>query len=74
MTTPSQRSLAVMEARALLTELLSQENASAVPSELRAAAARVLEHYPGSRELDLSSRVLPAVWGSPWVPDFDDEA
>jgi hypothetical protein len=72
-TSPAQRTHSVLEARALLDRLAQLSPTANLPTDIPATAGRLLRHYPGSPELDISSDALPCMWGSPWVPDLEDD-
>lgn len=54
MTTASQRTLAVIQARDLLVELSRD---CKLPNEIRREAQRLLRHYPSKSDLDVASRL-----------------
>lgn len=63
MTTPDERTRAILHTKDLLVELLSAEQAPNVPEAIRDEARRLLRHYPGPRELDIAHRALPMFFG-----------
>lgn len=63
MTTPYERTRAVVQARELLDKLASHD-APVNHHELQDEAIRLLRHYPLDVDLELSSAALPGVWGS----------
>lgn len=64
MTTPEERTRAVMRTRALLTDL-SRGTAQRETDALRELAMTLLRHYPLDIDLDLSGSALPGVWALP---------
>lgn len=63
MTTPDERTRAILHTKDLLVELLSAEQAPNVPEAIRDEARRLLRHYPGPAELGLAYRALPMFFG-----------
>ncbi|WP_341772424.1 BPSL0761 family protein [Burkholderia ambifaria] len=64
MTTPSERTKAVIETRKFL-KLLASSDHVANRSEIEAFAVRLLRHYPLDIDLDVSATALPGVWAAP---------
>lgn len=62
MTTPSQRTRAVLQARELLVEL---QHADGVPAGFREDARKLLRNYPTSSDLLLMHQALPLQFASP---------
>lgn len=58
MTTPDERTRAIVDTRRLLRELTSAEATPAVPDYIRDQARALLRHYPGNSELRLASMAL----------------
>jgi hypothetical protein len=71
-TTPHERTRAILHTRAFLVELISAERTPGVPEAVRSEARRLLRHYPGARELELAHRVLPIFFGEIPPKDFRD--
>lgn len=65
MTTPDERTRAILHTKDLLVELLSAEQAPNVPEAIRDEARRLLRHYPSPAELGLAHRALPMFFGEP---------
>lgn len=65
MTTPSERTRAVLETRQLLEGLCSPAQSERVAPELREAACRLLRHYPVAGDLRLVAQALPLCWSHP---------
>lgn len=63
MTTPDERTRAILHTKEFLVELSSAERTPGVPEVVRNEARRLLRHYPGPRELDLAHRTLPIFFG-----------
>lgn len=59
MTTPRERTQALMETKAFLSELLVPSLTPGVPDRTRQQAQHLLRHYPGVMELTLLHRALP---------------
>ncbi|WP_175701381.1 BPSL0761 family protein [Burkholderia ambifaria] len=64
MTTPYERTKAVIETREFLKLLASCDDVGG-RSEIQAFAVRLLRHYPLDIDLDVSAAALPAVWVAP---------
>ena len=65
MTTPHERTRAVLEARDFFQDLARPDITSGVPEELRRQARWFLRHFPAAAELDLMHKALPNWFGSP---------
>lgn len=65
MTTPDERTRAVLEARALLQALAHGELATKVPRAVSAEAVRLLRHFPTPTDLWIAHRHAPAWYGPP---------
>jgi len=63
MTTPYERTKAVIEMRELLQPLARSEGPAA-PSTIRDLARRLLRHFPLAIDLDVSAAALPSMWAS----------
>ncbi|VWC77735.1 hypothetical protein BLA39750_00995 [Burkholderia lata] len=64
MTTPSERTAAVLRARAFLGELRSA-SLGKVPREIASAAENLLRHYPSLADIELTCAMYPACWEMP---------
>jgi hypothetical protein len=60
MTTPFERTRALLRTRDLLQELAAGEHVDA--DTLRRRAKSLLRHYPAPVDIDLSAAVLPGIW------------
>jgi len=67
-TTPDERTRAILHTKDLLVELLSAEQAPNVPEAIRDEACRLLRHYPSPAELGLAHRALPMFCKRPANP------
>lgn len=65
MTTPDERTRAVLHTRDFLEALLDAETQPGVPAEVREEARRLLRHYPDTMVLRLANLALPQHFGSP---------
>jgi hypothetical protein len=72
MTTPIERTKAVLETRDFL-ELLSTAGKVDIPGLVQSVAKGLLRHYPLSNDLDISASVLPTVWAHPSTPGRDEK-
>ncbi|CAB3795556.1 hypothetical protein LMG28614_04199 [Paraburkholderia ultramafica] len=64
MTTPAERTKAVIETRRFL-QMLASDDSLTDPSKIREAAMRLLRHYPLDVDLAVSAAAFPNVWLSP---------
>ncbi|WP_369538106.1 BPSL0761 family protein [Leptothrix discophora] len=67
MTTPDERTRAVMQTRDFLQELAGQSADPCIPEFVRREAHRLLRHYPGGSNMSLVHNVLPSWFGA--VPE-----
>lgn len=63
MTTPDERTRAVLETREFLQELLDSTATPGCPEDIRLQARQLLRHYPREAELRLANLVLPQHFG-----------
>lgn len=63
MTTPDERTRAVLQARAFLQELAQVGLNAATADAVRQEARRLLRHYPGSADMSLAHDALPCWFG-----------
>lgn len=68
MTTPCERTRALLEIRNLLERLQDPGRTARVPRWLRNEAWRLLRHYPSNSSLELAHLALPDWFGS--VPGY----
>ncbi|KVR68962.1 hypothetical protein WK21_19695 [Burkholderia cepacia] len=64
MTTPSERTAAVLRTRAFLMELAGP-SANEIPRDVASVAERLLRHYPGLADIELTCAMYPACWEMP---------
>ena len=64
MTTPTERTNAVIETRRFL-QLLASDDGLRDVGNIRETAIRLLRHYPRDIDLSVSSSAFPSVWSSP---------
>lgn len=64
MTTPDERTRAVLHTAEFLGELMSTSATQGVPDAVREEARRLLRHYPLSGDMDLTHAALPQWWGA----------
>lgn len=67
-TTPFERTRAVVEARLFLEQLSTGRLVATSPKDLRVAAEALLRHYPDESNLGLTARLLPFLWAEPGAP------
>lgn len=65
MTTPTERTRAVLEARDLLEQLCAPALSPDVTQELRETACQLLRHYPAAGDMRLVAQALPLCWAPP---------
>lgn len=63
MTTPAERTLAILQAREFLRSLTSPAETSGVPASVREEARNLLRHYPGTGDISLAHDALPSWFG-----------
>ncbi len=63
MTTPYERTKAVIDTRALL-QMLAAANHSDCHCNVQSVAQRLLRHYPLDVDLAVSAAALPGVWSA----------
>lgn len=59
MTTPHERTRAVLETRAFLAELMDSSMHPDMPEVVRLEARRLLRHYPSASDMKLAGHALP---------------
>ncbi|AFQ52176.1 BPSL0761 family protein [Burkholderia cepacia] len=64
MTTPSERTAAVLRTRAFLMAL-SKPSVNAVPRDVVLAAENLLRHYPSLADIELTCAMYPTCWEMP---------
>jgi hypothetical protein len=72
MTTPTERTKAVLDTRDFL-ELLSGAAEVTIPGLVQSVATCLLRHYPLKIDLDISAAALPTVWAPPLTPGGKEE-
>jgi len=63
MTTPRERTRALLQTKEFLGELADSDQTPGVPEEIRRQAKFLLRHYPGLVHLELASKALPEQYG-----------
>jgi hypothetical protein len=64
MTTPTERTRAVVETRRFL-QALASDGGDTEPTDIRENAKRLLRHYPLDIDLSASASAFPSVWSEP---------
>ncbi|WP_425127809.1 BPSL0761 family protein [Burkholderia cepacia] len=64
MTTPRERTAAVLRTRAFLMQL-SRPSADAVPRDVVLVAENLLRHYPSLADIELTCAMYPGCWEMP---------
>lgn len=64
MTTPSERTAAVLRTRAFLVEL-SRLSVDAMPRDVVSVAENLLRHYPSLADIELTCAMYPGCWEMP---------
>lgn len=64
MTTPYERTKAVIETRELL-QLLASFDGPATPSAIQDLARQLLRHFPLDVDIAVSAAALPGIWAAP---------
>lgn len=65
MTTPAQRTLAVLNAELFLCTLAIQTPESLDVSRVLTHAGKLLAHFPRQGDLAMTAKALPSIWGEP---------
>lgn len=65
MTTPDERTRAVLDARRFLVQLAAHAEAKCSMAEVRETAQWLLRHYPGAADLYVTALALPLLWAPP---------
>ncbi len=68
MTTPYERTRALIETKSFLQELQNPKLTPRVPAAVRDIARKLLRHYPSYSEVELAHKALPHLYGP--VPPF----
>ncbi len=68
MTTPYERTRALVETRKFLEQLSSGRLASASLTHLQYVADSLLRHYPDETNVRFTAQVLPLLWAEPVAP------
>jgi hypothetical protein len=66
MTTPAERTKAVVDTRDFL-QMLSVAEQVTIPGLVQSVAIGLLRHYPLNVDLDLSASAIPETWAHPTV-------
>ncbi|MEX3897834.1 BPSL0761 family protein [Paraburkholderia sp. BR10954] len=64
MTTPAERTKAVLETRGFLNVLATAEQIT-IPGLVQSVAMGLLRHYPLDVDLEVSALALPRIWAPP---------
>jgi hypothetical protein len=64
MTTPDERTKAIMDARSFLRTLVAADEIT-IPGLVQTVAVGLLRHYPLDVDIEVSASVLPDVWAYP---------
>ena len=68
MTTPYQRTRALLETKSFLQELQDPTLTPRVPAAVREIARKLVRHYPSYSDVELAHKALPLFYGP--VPPF----
>ncbi len=63
MTTPRERTRALLQTKEFLGELVDSDKTPGIPDGIRRQAKFLLRHYPGIVHLELASKALPEQYG-----------
>ena len=72
MTTPAERTKAVVDTRDFL-QMLSVAEEVTIRGLVQSVAIGLLRHYPLKVDLDASASALPGVWAHPLTPGRDEK-
>jgi hypothetical protein len=73
MTTPAERTKAVVDARDFL-QMLSNAEEVTIRGLVQSVAIGLLRHYPLNVDLDVSASALPEIWAQPTVERPEEPA
>lgn len=65
MTTPNERTRAVLQTLDFLIDLSNPQRTPGVPRHIREEAHRLLRHYPAESDMDLAGHACPQWFGIP---------
>lgn len=68
MTTPFERTRAVLETRRFLSQLAAGDLTTSSQDYLQGTAEALLRHYPDASHLAYSAQALPLFWAHPDAP------
>lgn len=68
MTTPFERTRAMLQTKALLEAMMDPKESPRVPGWMRGKAKSLLRHYPGLADIEMAHKALPEKFGP--VPPF----
>ena len=63
MTTPRERTRALLQTKEFLRELIASDKTPGIPEEIRRQAKILLRHYPSLVHLELASKALREQYG-----------
>jgi hypothetical protein len=73
MTTPAERTKAVVDTRDFL-EMLANADEVTIRGLVQSVAIALLRHYPLKVDLDVSASALPGIWAQPTVEGSEEPA
>lgn len=65
MTTPAERTRAVVDTLEMLKDLACSTRTPGIPEAIRERARRLLRHYPYASDMELAAMALPQWFGVP---------
>lgn len=73
MTTPSERTRALIETKSFLLKLADPTRQPRVPKSVREHAEYLLRHYPAHVDIEAAHKALPELYASVYPPGLLDD-
>ena len=73
MTTPYERTRAILETKSFLLKLVDSKRLPRVPKSVREHAEYLLLHYPAYVDIEAAHKALPELYASVYPPGFLDD-
>lgn len=73
MSTPTERTRALIETKSFLLKLVDRKRQPPVPKSVREHAEYLLQHYPAYADLEAAHKALPCLYASVLPPRLLDD-
>lgn len=73
MTTPYERTRAILETKSLLLKLVDTKRQPRMPKSVREHAEYLLRHYPAHVDIEAAHKALPELYASVYPPGLLDD-